>query len=56
MGPRWTRINPVWAAQKILDKMFVDGKISKDSTVVAVYKLDPEFLEHTLDVFRNNFN
>jgi hypothetical protein len=36
--------------------MFVDGKISKDSTAAAVHKLDPEFLRYTLDVFRNNFN
>ena len=56
MAPRWTRINPVCAAQKILDKMFTDGKISRDSTAAVVYKLDPEFSKYILDVFRNKFN
>jgi hypothetical protein len=56
MTPRWTCINPVCAAQKILDKMFADGKITRDSTAAAVYKLDEEFSKYSLDVFRNNFN
>jgi hypothetical protein len=56
MAPRWTRVNPVCTAQKILDKLFADGKIARDATAAAVYKLDQEFSKYTLDVFRNNFN
>jgi hypothetical protein len=36
--------------------MFADGKITRDSTAAAVYKLDEEFSKYSLDVFRNNFN
>lgn len=56
MAPRWTRVNPVCKAQKILDKLFADGKINKDSSAAAVYKLDPEFSKYSGDVFRNKFN
>ena len=55
MPPRWNRTPPC-AEQIKLEKLFKDGKISKDSTAASVYNQHADFQKYTLDVFRSNFN
>ena len=43
-------------AQSILEKLFIDKKISKDATALDYHNSDEEFLKYTLDVFRVHFN
>ena len=43
-------------AQKKLETLFIDGKISKDATSGEIRKIDNEFLKYSTDVFRVHFN
>ena len=43
-------------AQKQLDKMFEENKISSDDTGTTVYSLHPEFQKFDISVFRNHFD
>ena len=52
MTPRWTRINPVCAAKKLLAKCL----LTERSNGWRRFKLDQEFSKYSLDVFLNNFN
>jgi hypothetical protein len=54
--PQWKRTNPPCKAQTILQEMFKNNMISPDATACATHKLNPEFLEYKLSVFRGAFS
>ena len=55
MGPIWKR-NPACNAQRLLIKLFEEGKIKKCAKAAAVQTSEPEFLKFSEPVFRGAFN